>query len=283
MRPGLSLSAERRATAWVRAGLLAAAVGASFLPLAWALLASFHVLPNNSNSPPTWTAPTLESYTEEIGIAEPTFAQELATTAALSLATTCLTLALSFLAAYGLARSRFRGRQLVVQTSLILASLPVMAYIIPLSETMRRARLEDTFVGLLLAQTAVLAPLAVYVLHGYLAQLSTEMEEAAGLEGATAWQVLSRVVLPLTAPGLAATALILFVLSWNQFLVPLVLTTSRIKTVPVAMSDFFTFERELDWPTAAAALTVSVLPLAVLVAVAHRVLERFTLAPAQET
>ena len=125
--------------------------------------------------------------------------------------------------------------------------------------------------GLLLAQTAVLAPLAVYVLHGYLAQLSTELEEAATLEGASAWQVLGTVVLPVAAPGVAATALILFVLSWNQFLVPLVLTTSQVKTIPVAISDFFTFERELEWPTAAAALMVSLLPLAALVAVAYRV------------
>jgi ABC-type glycerol-3-phosphate transport system permease component len=276
----LGIAAQKRATRWLRAALLALALVVFILPLAWTALASFRIVPDNTQSPPAWTAPSLDNYTGEIGIAEPTFVQELLTSAALSLGAAGLTVALSFLAAYSLARSRFRGRSLLVQGSLILASLPVMAYIIPLSETMRRARLEDTFVGVLLAQTAVLAPLAVYVLHGYLAQLSTELEEAATLEGATAWQVLSSVVLPLAAPGLAATGLILFVLNWNQFLVPLVLTTSQVKTIPVAMSDFFTFERELEWPTAAAALIVSLLPLAALVTVAHRVLERFTLAPA---
>src|SRR5207244_4192045 len=102
------------------------------------------------------------------------------------------------------------------------------------------------------------------------------------LEGASLWQVLAWVVLPQARPGLAATGLVLFVLSWNQFLVPLVLTTSRVKTIPVAMSDFFTFERELEWPTAAAALIVSLLPLAVLVTAAHRTLERFALRPAEE-
>jgi multiple sugar transport system permease protein len=151
--------------------------------------------------------------------------------------------------------------------------------VIPLSESLRRARLEDTFVGIWLAQAAVYAPLAVYVLHGYLAQIATELEEAARLEGASPWQILRWVVWPLALPGVAATALILFVLNWNQFLVPLVLTTSRVKTIPVAMSDFFTFERELQWPTAAAALVVSLVPLAVLVTVAHRVLERFSLTP----
>jgi ABC-type glycerol-3-phosphate transport system permease component len=265
-----------------RAAVLGLALLACLLPLAWTALASFRVVPDNNHTPPSWTLPLLDNYTGEIGIAEPTFAQELLTSAALALATTLLTLGLSFLAAYSLARSRFRGRRLVLQGSLVLASLPVMAYIIPLSESMRRARLEDTFVGLLLAQTAVLAPLAVYVLHGFLAQLPMDMEEAATLEGASLRQVLAAVVLPRAAPGLAATGLILFVLSWNQFLVPLVLTTSQVKTIPVAMSDFFTFERELEWPTAAAALIVSLLPLAVLVTVAHRALEVFTLAPAEE-
>jgi multiple sugar transport system permease protein len=273
----LTVAAERRATRLLRGALLAGALAVFVLPLIWTTLASFRILPDNTQSPPTWTPPLLDNYTGEIGIAEPTFVQELATSAALSLGATCLTVALSFLAAYSLARSRFRGRNLLVQISLVLASLPVMAYIVPLSEAMRRARLEDTFIGILLAQTAILAPLAVYVLYGYLAQLSTELEEAATLEGASAWQVLSGVVLPLAAPSVAAIALILFVLSWNQFLVPLVLTTSQVKTIPVAMSDFFTFERELEWPTAAAALIVSLLPLAVLVTVAHRALEQFNL------
>src|SRR5438105_215492 len=129
------------AARWLRAALLGLAVLACLLPLVWTALASFRVVPDNTQSPPNWTPPLLDNYTGEIGIAEPTFTQELATSAALSLATTLLTLVLAFLAAYGLARGRFRGQSLLVQCSLVLASLPVMAYIIPLSESMRRARL----------------------------------------------------------------------------------------------------------------------------------------------
>jgi multiple sugar transport system permease protein len=84
-------------------------------------------------------------------------------------------------------------------------------------------------------------------------------------------------VFPLVAPSVAATAIVLFVIDWNMLLVPLVLTSGEIKTIPVGMSDFFTFERELDWPTAAAALVVSLAPLALLVAMFHRLLERFRL------
>src|SRR5438034_385531 len=133
--------------------------------------------------------------------------------------------------------------------------------------------------GLIRGCAAVTAPLAVYVLHGHLSQLSTEWEEAAWIDGAGLAQVLASVVVPMIAPAVAATAIIVFVLDWNMLLVPLVLAGVEIRTLPVAMVDFFTFERELDWPTAAAALIISLLPLTILVAIGHRLLDEFTLTP----
>ena len=91
------------------------------------------------------------------------------------------------------------------------------------------------------------------------------------------FRVMGQVVLPLVGPSVAATAIVLFVIDWNLLLVPLVLTSGDVKTVPVAMSDFFTFERELDWSTAAAALVASLVPVALLVAASHRLVERFRL------
>jgi multiple sugar transport system permease protein len=226
---------------------------------------------------------TTLNYTEEIGVAEPAFVQELATSTGLSLAAALLTLTIAFPAAYALARSNSPRAHRWVQGCLVMASLPVMAYIVPLSDLMGRMRLENHFVGLVLAQAAVYSPLAVYVLYGYVKQLPSELEESAHLDGATLWQTLTRVVLPLTLSGTAATGIILFVLDWNQLLIPLVLTSGGLKVLPVAMSDFFTFERELEWPTAAAALTVSLIPLFVFIGLAHRALEEFTLTFAQNS
>jgi len=152
-----------------------------------------------------------------------------------------------------------------------------MAYVIPLSDLMRRAHLLDTFTGVVLSEAAVTAPLAVFVLYGAIAQLPTEWEESAVLDGSSLSGVIVRVVLPLVAPSVAATAIVLFVLDWNMLLVPLILTSGGIKTIPVGLSDFFTFERELEWPTAAAALVVSLAPVAFLVAIFHRFLDRFSL------
>jgi multiple sugar transport system permease protein len=152
-----------------------------------------------------------------------------------------------------------------------------MAYLIPLADLSGRVHLIDTFAGITLAEAAVTAPLAVFVLHGAVAQLPPEWEEAAVIDGAGLLRILGGIVLPLIVPSVAATLVVMFVLDWNMLLVPLVLTSGEVKTVPVALSDFFTFERELDWPTAAAALMVSLAPLAVLVGVFHRVLESFAL------
>ena len=272
-----SLHARRRRDAAIRILLLTAAVAGFLVPLGWTALASFGLLPDNSTRPPSWTGSITLDHFREIGIAEPTFWQELATSTIASACAAVLTIVCSFLAAYGLARSRFRGEGLVTQSFLVLASLPAMAYVIPLSDVMRRVRLGDTFAGIVLTEAAVTAPLAVYVLHGALRQLSPEWEEAAVLDGAGLFRVLGQVVLPLAVPSVVATAIVMFVLDWNLLLVPLVLTSGDIKTVPVAMMDFFTFERELDWPTAAAALVVSLVPLAILAGVFHRVLERFSL------
>jgi ABC-type glycerol-3-phosphate transport system permease component len=264
----------------MRAGriiLLAGTLVLFLLPLAWTALASFGLLPDNSTRPPSWTGPVTLDHFDEIGVAEPTFWQELATSTASAACAAALTVCVSFLGAYGLSRSSFRGGRMLTQGFLVLASLPVMAYVIPLSDVMRRVHLSDTFAGVVVAEAAVTAPLAVFVLHGALAQLSPEWEEAAVLDGAGLLRVLGQVVVPLVAPSLAATAIVLFVIDWNMLLVPLVLASGEVKTVPVALSDFFTFERELDWPTAAAALIVSLAPLALLVAVFHRLLGRFRL------
>ena len=203
--------------------------------------------------------------------------REMATSALIAISSTLLALVIAFPAAYALARARFRSKRWLTHGLLILASLPVMAYVIPLAHGLQRLRLLDTIIGLLLAQTAAVTPWVMYVLMGYVAALPVAIDEAAALEGATTMQVAMRIVLPAILPQVTATAVIVVALCWNAFLLPLVLSGTNIKTVPVAMSDFFTFERELEWPTAAAALIASLLPLIALLAVAHRALLQFHL------
>lgn len=259
-----------------RLAVLAVALGVALVPLGWTALAAFGLLPDNSARPPSWSGSLSLEHLAGIGAAEPSFWEELATSTVCAVAAAVLTIATAFPAAYALVRGRSASDSRA-PAFVVLASLPAMAYVIPLSDLMRREHLIDTVAGIVLSEAAVTAPLAVYVLHGAIRQLSTEWEDAAVLDGAGLWRTLVLVVLPLVAPAVVATAIVVFVIDWNLLLVPLVLTSGEVKTIPVAMSDFFTFERELEWPSAAAALVVSLAPVAILVALFHRVLQRFTL------
>ena len=261
----------------LRTLLVAIALTVFLLPVLWTALAAFGVLPDNSTRPPSWTGSFSLEHFADVGVAEPAFWQELATSTIAAVVAAFVTIGVSYPAAYALARSRSRFESILSPAFVVLASLPAMSYVIPLSDLMRRAHLLDTLAGIVLSEAAITAPLAVYVLHGAVRQLSVEWEEAAVLDGAGLLRTLIQVVLPLVAPSVVATAIVIFVLDWNLLLVPLVLTSGDIKTVPVAMSDFFTFERELEWPAAAAALLISLAPVALLVALFHRALQSFSL------
>jgi len=258
-----------------RAIVLCIGLAVFLVPLVWTALAAFGIVPDNSTRPPSWSGSFSLEHFADVGVAEPAFLEELATSTVAAAAAALITIAVSYPAAYALARSRNTAG--LAPVFVVLASLPAMAYVIPLSDLMRRAHLVDTFAGIVLSEAAVTAPLAVYVLHGAVRQLSPEWEEAALIDGAGLWRNLLLIALPLIAPSVVATAIVVFVIDWNLLLVPLVLTSGEIKTVPVAMSDFFTFERELEWPSAAAALVISLVPVATLVALFHRALQRFSL------
>ncbi|MHB8629767.1 MAG: carbohydrate ABC transporter permease [Aggregatilineales bacterium] len=247
------------------------------LPILWTALASLNLRPDNSASPPIWSwPPSLKNYFE-VHDKQTFFWQELATSIVISGLVTALTASISLLAAYALARTSFRGHDLLVHSFLILASIPAISYAIPLGLSMRQFHLFDTGAGVVLAETAGLAPLAVFILTGYVGQVPRDLEAEARLNGAGLREILRHVVLPSVTPGLTATCVLVFVLSWNQYVVPLVLSGTYIRVIPVMLRDFFSLERDFEWPAAAAVIIISLLPVSVFVAAAHRILERFSL------
>ncbi len=274
-------AAQRRRNHLVRASLLAVSIALVLVPLAWTALAAVGIEPNNDTAPPSWVIKPSLDQLADVSVVEPAFWQELATSVGVSAAAAILAISLSFLAAYGLARTSAPLRRLG-PVLLVLASLPVMAYVLPLSDLLRRLGLLDTLPGLTFAEAAVTAPLAVYIVASHLSATSRDTEEAARLEGASLTRLLGSVVLPAAAPIVAATTVVLFVLDWNMLLIPLVLTGIDVRTLPVILTDFFTLEREVAWPTAAAALAISLVPILLLVGLLHRILERFSLGDAND-
>jgi hypothetical protein len=146
------LRTQRRRHAALRAVLLGLAMLAFVLPLGWTLLAALGLVADNGRTPPAFVGPLSLDHFLEVGVAEPSFRDELLTSSVAAACATLLATAVSFLFAYGLARSRFRGRYALIQCFLVLASLPAMAYVIPLSDLMRRALLSNSVAGLVLTE-----------------------------------------------------------------------------------------------------------------------------------
>ena len=154
----VSWRARQRRAGAVRGLLVLIAILVAVAPIAWTLLAAIGILPNQSTRPPTLIVAITADNLAEVSVAEPTFWQELATSLGVSAVAALLAVAISFLAAYGLARTPGRSGTRLIPGLLVLASLPVMAYVIPLSDLMRRFELLDTLPGLILAEAAVTAP-----------------------------------------------------------------------------------------------------------------------------
>ena len=252
------------------------------LPILWTGAASLNVQPDNRQTPPIWSwPPSLQNYVE-VHDMQTYFWQELLTSIFISALVTALVCVTSFLAAYALANVSFRGHGLLIHSLLIVASFPAISYAIPLGLSLRHWHLFDTTAGIVLTESASLAPLAVFILVGYMSRFERELEAEAHLNGAALHQILWYVIFPSVAPGLTATCTIVFILSWNQYVLPLVLSGTYIRVIPVMMRDFFALEREFEWPAAAAVIMISLLPVSLFVAAAHRILERFSLmAPAE--
>lgn len=254
--------------------LVSAALVVALLPLAWTLLASLRVQPDNTRLPPVWSGPpSLDAYLA-VREEQTFFWEQFGISLSLAAGTVVLAVSTGFFAAYSLSRSILRRRRLWVQMLLLLAIIPPVAYAAPMRELLWRIGLLDTFLGLLLAESALYAPLAAYILVGYLGDLPYDYDDSARLDGAGLGVILRRVIAPLLAPGLVAAAVIVFALSWNQYVLPLLLTDTRVRVLPVLMRDLITLERDFEWDNAAVVIILSLIPAAGVVAASHQLLER---------
>jgi multiple sugar transport system permease protein len=149
---------------------------------------------------------------------------------------------------------------------------PPIALIGPLFNLWRLTGLYDTWLGLILPYMTFTLPLAIWTLSAFFREIPWELEKAARVDGATAFQAFYRVIAPLAAPGVFASAVLVFVFAWNDFLFALSLTsTDAARTVPAAIA-FFTGSSQFELPTGAiaAASVVVTVPVVVLVAIFQR-------------
>lgn len=178
-----------------------------------------------------------------------------------AVATMIITVLLSMPMAYALAR--LQGRLRAAGTIWILTSqvFPSILIIIPLFLLLRAISLNDTLLGLILVYVTFTMPFTLWMLQGYVAAIPVELEEAAEMDGANRLTILRRVVLPLLAPGLVATAMFTFVSAWNEFFLALVLLQSpELYTLPIALRSFLGAEGQTQLGPLAAGAVLATIP-----------------------
>lgn len=187
-------------------------------------------------------------------------------------AVVALSLGLGVAAAYALARVAFRGRGLLLATILSVSMFPQVAVLSGMFELVRALGLYNSLPALILANMMLTLPFTVWVLTTFMRELPKELEDAAYVDGATPFQVVWRVFLPLLGPAMAATGLLAFIVAWNEFLFALTFTLSNDRrTVPVAIALMTgASQHELPWGNIMAASVIVTLPLIALVLVFQR-------------
>ena len=184
---------------------------------------------------------------------------------------TVIVLVVATLAAYSMHRLRWPGfvPALVLAFSLVFYMIPPITLVGPWYVMFRTMGLDNTYTALVLAHVTLNLPIGILVMSVFVRDIPLELEEAARLDGCTTPQMLWRVVVPLVRPGLAATAILAFVFSWNEFAIALTLSGGRTATVPVAIAKFAQ-EYEIKNGVMAAGVVLSVIPAVVLLLFAQR-------------
>jgi multiple sugar transport system permease protein len=194
-----------------------------------------------------------------------TFTSALVNSIGVGLITTVVAVGVGTVAAYAIARLDFPGKKIMVGASLLVAMFPQISLVTPMFNIERAIGLFDTWPGLVLPYVAFALPMAIYTLSAFFREIPWELERAAKMDGATPMQAFRKVIAPLAAPGVVTAAILAFIMSWNEFLLALSLTsTKRSITAPVAMSNF-TGSSQFEEPTGAIAAAAVVITIPIII------------------
>ncbi|MEO3764099.1 carbohydrate ABC transporter permease [Streptomyces sp. B8F3] len=262
---------------WTRgrvAMLLAALVLAAawVLPLAYALATSLKPMGEEVETPLTWigSSVTFDAYDKVWAAGD--IPRWMLNTLYISVMTTLLTVLLCAMAAYGFARTEFRGRKALYAVVLAGIMVPPQVLMAPLFAEMAALGLVDTYWGVILPQVAV--PAMVFILVKFFEGVPRELEEAAFCDGAGRWRVFFTIVLPLSRPILAAVSIFVFIHTWNNFLWPFLVTTDpNGMTLPVGLVNIQS-SYGVRYSQVMASLVMAGLPLLVVFALFQRQIVR---------
>jgi multiple sugar transport system permease protein len=218
--------------------------------------------------PPLWFTPTLENYA---ALWATDFRRSFVNSLAVSVGSTISSLLIGVPAAYALSRWTARGGNTISLWILASRMAPPIAFTIPYFLVYRHLELLDTLTGLVIIYLTFNLSLVIWMMRPFFDQLPRSLEEAAWIDGAGLAQTFMRIVLPLSGPGLAATAILCFLFAWNDFFFALILTRTEAMTAPVAVVNFMNYEG-WEWGRIAAGGTMVMLPVLIFSLVVRKYL-----------
>ena len=202
-------------------------------PIFWMLLTAFKPV-SEVYSTSIFIEPTLRNF--RIIFSEPlSFGPLVANSLIVAIATTLIAVPISLFAAYAFSRLRFRGKTALLVAILATQFIPPVAIALPFFNLYSNIGLLDTLVGLIIINQAVIVPYSIWMMKGFIDALPEGIEEAAFIDGASEFGVVRHITLPLVMPGILISATFAFILSWNEFLFPFLLTREYAITLPVGL------------------------------------------------
>jgi multiple sugar transport system permease protein len=256
----------------VRLVLLLLVLAWSAFPILLVILASFKPARIIFDIPPRFLfAPTLENYRLLLR-AWPEFFPRLGNSLIVTVGTTVLTVVASALAGYVYAR--YRGGLLAASAffMVVIRMLPPIVITLPLFPVVNWLGIMDTYSVLIVLYATFFVSLGTWIMKTFVDQIPQELEEAAFVDGASLWQTLRQVILPLTVPGMIASSVFVLVYAWNEFLFAFIFTTTRAKTAPLLLSEMLGSVTGVDWGAVFAAATIQLVPVLAFVILVQKYL-----------
>ena len=241
-------------------------VGVIFLvlfPVFWLLMSSFKTHLQVLEFPPTLKINSAAAYKNyQSVLVGRGFLQFMRNSIIVTFLATLLALIIGTPAAYGLSRFAFRGKQDLAFWILSNRFIPIVAVATPLYLIIRQIDLLNTRFGLTLPYIAFNLPLVVWIMQGFFNDIPREMDDAALIDGCSRWGALWGVILPLARPGLVTTAIFCVIFTWNEMLLGLYITSTRVsQTVPVGAAGLISMDRGIDWGISATVGIVTIIPV----------------------
>jgi len=249
-------------------------------PLVWILLMSFKNPADVVSVPPKlFFQPTLQNYLALFGLSRGglvtagSFFSYFKNSLILSVGSVLISLVLGMPAAYAIARLRFAAKESLAFTYLSFRFVPEITIILPLYVVFQQLRLYNTYIGLILVYQLISLPLMIWMMRSYFEEIPLAIEQAARTDGYSWAGAFFRLVLPLAAPGIAATLILAFIFCWNNFVFGLMLGGTRTQPITVGLLSFMG-TNEVQWGLMAAATVIAIVPELVLALAVQRYMIR---------